>query len=143
MPRKWIQKVMDELRVNPIIEVCYSDNPKEIDKPNCLHMDGDSLDGLATDDNEVFIYVGKWSRGKFKDWSSKYLKWVIAHELKHQFYNYHLGNFQDRWTKLNKKERRRREEISCSHFASRKVGIPNKDFKRYATRNNSTARNRV
>lgn len=127
IPRKWLEKMLNHLGVNPEITIEYADNPEEIDPPN-YHEDGDDCDGLATEDNRVYIYVGRWREGKYEDWHPRYLKWVLCHELRHQFYFYHQGNGGDPWKGLPYKERIRREERACNRFANLTVGVADKEY---------------
>lgn len=131
LPRKWLENVLDHLGVNPEIEIWYCDNPDTTPKPNFVHSDGAEVDGLAFEDNRVYIYVGKWTDGVFRDWTAKYLKWVLCHELRHQFYYYHNGNHGDPWKGLPYEERIPKEERACNRFANLIVGVPKKDFPYY------------
>lgn len=144
MPRKWVQRLMDHLGVNPVIEVHYSDNPDELGtKANNFFSEkthgkycGETnyyLDGLATDEDRVYLYVGKWRNNRLCCWSQKYLKWVLAHELRHQYFFYHKGNTHDPYKGLSTNERDRREERACNRFASLVVGVPGRDYPIYIT----------
>jgi hypothetical protein len=131
VPRKWLQKLLDHLGVNPQIEIQYTDNPDEVKEPNCRHLVRGKVidvDGVAGDDNRVYIYVGRWKSGKFDDFTVKYVKWTLAHELRHQYYYYHIGNTNDPWKGLREEERIRREERACNRFANLIVGVPDKHF---------------
>jgi hypothetical protein len=132
IPRKWLQRILNHLGVNPQIEIHNSDNPDEVKNPNYVQEVGHtktSLDGLADDDNRVYIFVGRWKAGKFDDYSARFVKWLLCHELRHQFYFYHLGNSKDPWKGLSQKERIRREERACNRFANLVMGVPDRDFK--------------
>lgn len=132
VPNKWIQKFLDHLGVNPEITLLCSDNPEEVKTPNYKVKFGRkfrTLDGLATDNNRVYIYVGSWKDGKYLDYSTRYVKWLLLHELRHQYYFYHYGNTKDPWKGKSKAERERREERACNRFANLIVGVPSKDFR--------------
>jgi hypothetical protein len=141
IPRKWLQKMMDHLGVNPIVEIYYTDNPATNKHPNNFFAQkthgkyaGETnyyLDGLATDENRVYIYGGKWRNDRLLCWSPKYLKWVLAHELRHHYFFYHKGNTHDPWKGLSTIERDKREERACNRFASLIVGVPDRDYPIY------------
>lgn len=128
--KKWLQKQLDHLGVNPSIEIFYADNPEEVKTPN-FKFEGEDVNGLAFETNEVFIYVGQWKGGKYRDWTPKFLKWILAHELRHQYYWYKLGTGWDKWRGLKKSDRLEREELACDRYANLVVGRVKKDFKMY------------
>ena len=131
IPRKWLQRILNHLGVNPQIEIVYADNPDEVSNPNYITTIGrtkTSLDGLADDENRVYIFVGRWKDGKFQDYSSRFIKWILCHELRHQFYFYHVGNSKDPFRGLSEKERNKREERACNRFANLVMGVPDRDF---------------
>jgi hypothetical protein len=126
LPLKWIQKILDHLRVNPYITVEYADNPEK-KKPNYCQNGVDAY-GVAITTNDVVIFFGGWEDGKFKKWTAKQFRWVIAHELKHQYYSYHRGNRGLVWRDKPLKEQIEREERACNRFADKMVGKPKRDF---------------
>lgn len=129
--KAWLQAVLDFLGVNPLVQIEYADNPQEVKKPNYRQrFDGkyENLDGVAYDNNRVYVYVGSWKDGKFEDWETVYVEWVLLHELRHQYYFYHAGNSNDPWKGLSFREREKREERACDRFANDHVGYPAEHF---------------
>lgn len=130
LPLLWLQKVLDELGVNPRIFVHYSDHPDE-PNANCVEkIRGKimTLDGIALDDNEVHIYLGSWENGKLRMWSAQYLKWIFAHELRHQQQFYNRGGSKDKYGDKKPAERDTLEEADASRYANSLVGTPKKDY---------------
>jgi hypothetical protein len=139
VPRQWLQKVMDHLGVNPKIDIVYADNPEIVEIPNnkfdykrdgkhCGHTNF-LIDGIAIyEDNRVQLFVGSWRNGSFVNWTSNYVKWVLAHELRHHYYYYHRGNINYPFKGMSEVERQKREERGCNRFASLLVGVPYRDY---------------
>lgn len=146
--RKWLQSVLDYLGVNPLIQIEYADNPIKIKKPNYKQKFGlkyENLDGLAEDNNRVYVFVGSWKDEEFEDFKIEHVMWILLHELRHQFYYYHYGNSNDPWKGLSLNERIKREERACDRFANDFVGVTAKAFRQLIdkdvkTKGNSTPR---
>lgn len=131
--RKWLQAVLDYLGVNPLIQIEYADDPREVKKPNYKQKLGskyENLDGLAEDTNRVYIFAGSWKTNEFEDFKIEHIMWLLLHELRHQYYYYHYGNSNDPWKGLSLKERIRREERACDRFANDYIGYSVKELRK-------------
>lgn len=129
-PEKFCQKIMDKLGVNPIIEIYYEN------KNNFINLQsGKKIEvfAYASDYNIIVIYLEANSNGVVK-WTKKYFKWILCHELKHQYFFYHKGNRFDPFADVKKRDIDAKEERACNNFANKMVGRPEKDFSMYLKR---------
>lgn len=123
--------MLDHLGVNPLIEIHYSDDPQKVTNPNYKHKIGRkyaTVDGVADDTNRVYLFVGVWKDGIFQEYTLRYIKWLLLHEMRHQYYFYNFGLTKDPWKGFGMKERTRREEKACDRFANLILGVPKRDF---------------
>lgn len=137
LPLVWIQEIMDELGVNPTIRVHFAEYLEngELNYRQVFDEKGKkfSVEALAYNDNSIDLYLGKWKKGKYHRTSARYIKWVLAHELRHQYHFYNVGNVNYKFYGVPPEKIYRREEIDCTRYATSKVGKPKRDFKKYKT----------
>lgn len=124
IPKKWLSSILSSLKINPNVLIEYADNPKKISKPNYKHKFGakyHDLDGLAVG-NRVYLYCGKYVKGKYREYTLGFVQWILAHELRHVYY-YNQPEEELPWKNCTKKQREKREELACSLYANKMMEV--------------------
>lgn len=122
--KAWLGPILRSLNVEPTIKIEYAESPYTKTIPNYKHKFGakfHEVDGLAIGDR-VYIYCGKWTRGKYRSYTTEFVQWILLHELRHVYF-YNLPPNADPWKGCTAKQRERREEVACSRYANKMMGV--------------------